>query len=238
MRVKAVAVALLGDEGLNAVIQVKRLRRHWFRVPVTSLLVMVVVGLAGCGGQAVTASAPAEVESAGLEARSIDASDFREWATKNASLAEAEEFLGVPLPEPAETLGRDLVQVYTLQTYSDGSPVARTDQAAILDYGDFTVGFIICGSADAAQTWVEGHVDDLGIETGLGEFVTVDGRTLAVRTMGTVPMQTDASGKTTREGLSYGANVVSWARGDVCVSFSSTVVSSEDLLEVAMSIDD
>jgi len=213
---------------------------HAVRIVVVCVLVLVVFsGLVGCADpsdteEAFTGSTSVIDE---VDSRFIGETDFRDWATKNSSLAEAEEFLKVELRVPADTLGHELLQIYTLETYPNGEPVDRLNQAAIFDYGDYTVGFIVCGSAESAQAWVDGQVNDLAVETGLGRRTKVNGHSAVVRTRGTVPMKTDASGKVLRPGITYGSNVVSWARGEVYVSVSSTAVSGDDLLQVARSID-
>ena len=163
--------------------------------------------------------------------------DFREWASKKSSLAEAEKTLGIKVRAPADTRGRKLQQIYVLETYSDGQPVARWDQAAILDYGDFVVGFDVCGSSAAAEEAVEARIDKDAEAAGLACRAQVQGRPASVWQKGEMPIVLDANGKTVRPAIYYRASVVSWSSATILLSVSSSSVSVDQLLAVAESID-
>lgn len=160
--------------------------------------------------------------------------DFRESATKVASLSEAEEAIGAKVRAPAETRGRKLQQIYVVGPYSKEQP---WDTSAILDYGDFTVGFDFCGSPASAATMADQRCDPDAEAAGLARRVQVRGVSATVLRKGESEMVVDADGKTVQPGISQRGSVVSWSIGSVLLSVSSTSVSDDELLLIAESID-
>lgn len=160
--------------------------------------------------------------------------DFRESATKMPSLADAEKALGAEVRAPSETLGAKLLQVYLVTSDSKEQP---WDQAVVLDYGEFTVGFDMCGSSVSAQTRVDERCDPAAVAAGLARRVDVGGRSGSVMVRGTSEIVLDPTGKTVRQGVTHRGSNVSWSVGRILVSVSSSTISDDQLLLVARSVD-